>query len=102
MIDVYESTDAEENPNEGDTHETNSQSNHRTFVNNTVDHVTHEGSSSPQQKTPPTTTISTIALQSGDTRLVIALLQVRQFIHACINIRLLFSLSIFSTSTYII
>lgn len=31
----------------------------------------------PQQTTSPTTTISTIAVQSGETRLVIALLQVR-------------------------
>lgn len=30
-----------------------------------------------EQELPTTTTISTIALQSGDTRLVIALLQVR-------------------------
>lgn len=31
----------------------------------------------PQQITSPTTTISTIAMQSGETRVVIALLQVR-------------------------
>lgn len=34
----------------------------------------------PHQTTSPTTTISTIAVQSGETRLVIALLQVRSIV----------------------
>lgn len=36
----------------------------------------------PQQITSPTTTISTIAMQSGETRVVIALLQVRNNVTA--------------------
>lgn len=39
--------------------------------------VVESNEDAPQQTTSPTTTISTIAVQSGETRLVIALLQVR-------------------------
>lgn len=42
----------------------------------------------PQQIISPTTTISTIAVQSGETRVVIALLQVRNAL--CLNNNLYF------------
>lgn len=47
-----------------------------------------------QQTTSPTTTISTIAVQSGETRLVIALLQVRGIVPYRTNV--LMFLSFFS------
>lgn len=46
----------------------------------------------PQQIISPTTTISTIAVQSGETRVVIALLQVRNMCCVLINNNLYFLL----------
>lgn len=40
--------------------------------------VMRRNEETPQRTIPPTTTISTIAVQSGETRIVIALLQVRK------------------------
>lgn len=70
MVDGYDSMEPGENP-EGHTN-SDSQTNDRSFCENDLERA----KDSDFQPTP-TTTISTIALQSGDTRLVIALLQVR-------------------------
>lgn len=71
MVDGYDSMEPGENA-EGHP-DSNSQTNDHSFCEDDLERAKDSNS----QQTP-TTTISTIALQSGDTRLVIALLQVRQ------------------------
>lgn len=53
--------------------------------------VMQRAEDTPQQIITPTTTISTIAVQSGDTRVVIALLQVRNvMLFSVIRTRIIF------------
>lgn len=81
MVNGYESMDTEENPEDGCSDSNNRTAGQRdSYCSGNQEQLPGDDDTSQQQQVP-TTTISTIALQSGDTRLVIALLQVRNVVY---------------------
>lgn len=75
MVNGYESMEAEDNNEDGGPDPSSRASEEGSYcAGDSMERPRGEDTPQPQV---PTTTISTIALQSGDTRLVIALLQVR-------------------------